>query len=117
MSALIANNLLPDWFEYPGELIKMVDENLLDIGPWQFLLGDCLKLRNTGLKKRYPKRELVPFARRFDCDDIACFNVSKNIKPAEVIIIHDFASEGWEEREKYKSFSDWLQAAELEDAE
>ena len=53
------------------------------------------------MQVRYPKRILIPFARRGDNDDVACFELNKG---DEVQIIHDFASGGYEQRNTYKSF-------------
>ena len=47
------------------------------------------------MKKRYPNRKLIPFAKRVDNDDTACFEIGKGSK---VQLIHDFASEGFEQR-------------------
>ncbi|MGB7845999.1 MAG: hypothetical protein WBL63_10315 [Candidatus Acidiferrum sp.] len=49
--------------------------------------------RMVGLKERYGHRELVPFALRLDCDDVACW-VQKSMP--QVVIIRDFANIGWE---------------------
>ncbi|MFF1019960.1 hypothetical protein ACFYLI_19220, partial [Proteus mirabilis] len=56
-------------------------------------------------KKRYPNRNIIPFAHREDNDDVACWD--KNSRH-QVIIIHDFASEGYEYVGKFDSFWDWL---------
>lgn len=64
--------------------------------------------RLKGVTERYPNRKLIPFARRDDNDDIACFEVEKGEK---VQIIHDFASEGYEQRNEYNDFWDWLKDA------
>jgi len=45
-----------------------------------------------GLQERYPGRMLVAFARREDNDDVACWEAGGGGK---VIVIHDFASDGW----------------------
>lgn len=39
--------------------------------------GDQVVSRMDGLKKRYPNRILVPFDRRIDNDDLACFEQVK----------------------------------------
>ena len=64
--------------------------------------------RLKGVTERYPNRKLIPFARRDDNDDIACFEVEEGEK---VQIIHDFASEGYEQRNEYNDFWDWLKDA------
>jgi hypothetical protein len=69
-----------------------------------------MALRKTlaGLTERYPTRKLIPFARRQDNDDIACWQVGAN---EEVFIIHDFASPGWEQHGQFASFYDWFRRA------
>jgi len=47
-----------------------------------------------------------PFARRQDCDDIACV-----VEGQQVVIIHDFASQGWEKRKQFVDFTAWFRAA------
>lgn len=105
---------LPEWFVYPLDFLSAIDGGLYDIGPWQILDGDWLKVRYTGLKDRFPNRELVPFARRLDSDDVACWD--KASYPA-VKVVHDFAKPGWEEVFEYSSFHDWLSVARTEGEE
>ena len=104
---LLKQTELPEWFNYPREFLRIVDQGLLDFDPWIVLQGERLKIRFKGLQERYPNRELIPFARREDNDDVACWDRHK----AGVVIIHDFASSGYEDREGYESFWDWLRAA------
>jgi hypothetical protein len=100
---ILQNNELPDWFEYPSEFKVLIEQNLLDFDPWIILTDDRLRTRFEGVKKRYPKRNLVPFARREDNDDLACFEKGKS-----VVVIHDFASEGYEGGKESIEFWDWL---------
>lgn len=95
-------------FQYPASFVKAVELNLLDFEFWYFMTNEQVATRINGLMKRYPNRKLVPFARRDDSDDIACFEVGKVPK---VEIIHDFASEGYEQRGEYDCFWDWMRAA------
>lgn len=62
-----------------------------------------------GLGERFPKRRLVPFARRIDSDDIACWDIAQSDK--KVFVIHDYASPGWEQREEFPEFNDWFRKA------
>jgi len=100
---LMNRNLWPEWFEYPKEFLTIVNQNLLDFDPWVILIGDRLIQRYDGIKTRYPSRELVPFARREDNDDVACWERDKGI-----VIIHDFASPGFERGETVMSFWEWF---------
>jgi len=108
MNDLINKNNLPEWFEYPNSFLKIVEQNLIDLSPWHILTGELLKSKVQGLKERYPKSSLIPFARRYDNDDVACWEKSD---PTKVIIIHDFASEGWEKRQTYDDFWSWFRNA------
>lgn len=95
-------------YNYPKEFLKIVDLNLVDFDLWYLMTNDEVEIRIRELKKRYPKRKLIPFARRGDCDDIACFEVEKGNK---VQIVHDFASAGYEQRKEYDCFWDWFKDA------
>lgn len=107
MADLLTIADLPDGFDYPAEFIRVVELGLTELEPWQILEGWLLRDRMKGLRRRYRRRRLVPFARRLDNDDVACFDV----KAGDIIIIHDFASPGWEERQHYPHFYDWLRQA------
>lgn len=64
--------------------------------------------RIIGLRQRYPNRKLIPFAKRDDCDDIACFELSDT---TYVSVIHDYVSNGFEQIKSYTDFWEWLGAA------
>ena len=40
-----------------------------------------------GLQERYPSRKLIPFAKRGDCDDTACFEIGKGNKVQSSMIL------------------------------
>lgn len=107
MVELLSQEELPPDFEYPPEFIRVVELGIVNIEPWEILSGRPLRLRNTGLKERYPNRILVPFADRQDNDDVACWEIGV----PGVVVIHDFASPGWEARESFASFYEWLRRA------
>ncbi|EHM52649.1 hypothetical protein [Cardiobacterium valvarum] len=92
-------------FQYPASFKKIVKLNLVDFDVWYLMDAEHAKLRYDGLQKRYPNRKLIPFARRGDCDDIACFEIGKGSK---VQLIHDFASPGWEQRKEFNDFWEWI---------
>ncbi|MFS3858441.1 hypothetical protein ACK6VY_02740 [Proteus mirabilis] len=108
MEQLLTKTEMPEWFSYPREFLRIVEQNSLNFDPWIILEGERLRVRFDGLKKRYPNRNIIPFARREDNDDVACWD--KNSRH-QVIIIHDFASEGYEYVGKFDSFWDWLRTA------
>ena len=97
-----------DGFTYPKSFLKTIELNLIDFDLW-YLMDEAQVLQKMeGLQKRYPKRQLIPFARRDDNDDFSCFEVGKGER---VYIIHDFSSEGYEQRREYEDFWQWLEAA------
>jgi hypothetical protein len=54
-----------------------------------------------------PQRVLVPFAKRQDNDDVACWDVPTG----KVAVIHDSADPGWEARGEFSGFYAWLRQA------
>jgi len=98
---------LPDWFKYPPEYIRIASQHLVDLTPWHLLVGsDALGAKR--LAEHYPSRALFPFASRQDCDDVACWERGRE---GQVVIIHDFASPGWENEGLFESFWAWFRAA------
>ena len=105
---LLENKVLPEWFSYPKNFLRIVGQGLLDFDPWIILSGDVLNSRYLGLKNRYPERQIVPFAARDDNDDIACWDIDNG---EVIMIIHDYASPGWENKEKFNNLWSWLRSA------
>ena len=101
-------SMLPNAFCYPESLLKVVRLNLVNLDPWNIMNGDQVVSMIEGLKERYPNRTLIPFARRLDNDDLACF---EPMKGEGVQVIHDFASSGYEQRKEYADFWDWFKDA------
>lgn len=99
---------LPNEFIYPESFLKVVRLNLINLDPWIIMNSDQVVSRMDGLKNRYPTRVLVPFARRIDNDDLACF---EQLKGERVQVIHDFASTGFEQRKEFNVFWDWFKEA------
>ena len=104
---MIDEHLLPSGFSYPKSFLKILELNLVDLDLWYVMNKEQLIYRYEGLKERYPQRVLIPFARRDDNDNIACFELNKY----EVQIIHDFASPGYEQVTQYADFWDWFRNA------
>lgn len=77
-------------FQYPESFKKIVDLNLVDLDIWYLLDSEWAESLYKGLQDRYPTRKLIPFAKRGDCDDTACFEIGKGNK---VQLIHDFSAE------------------------
>jgi hypothetical protein len=105
---ILNDDELPAGMRYPGALRRLVERQLTRLEPWWVFDATMARERMKGLAERYPGQHLVPFAKREDNDDVACFEPAS---PGRVIIIHDFASEGWERRQVFEDFYAWLRHA------
>lgn len=103
----------PNWLQYPDLFNQLVERQEDDLDLWYLMEFSRVEERRKGMAERYPARELVPFATRDDNDDVACWE--KN-NPSGVVIIHDFASSGHEEKQVFTSFQEWYDNA-LKEAE
>jgi hypothetical protein len=106
---LLSTSDLPTGFEYPREFVRIVELGLTDLEPWLVLEGERLAAKHLGLRERFPLRSLVPFASRQDNDDVACWDLDQG--SGRVVIVHDYASPGWERRAEFATFNDWLRQA------
>ena len=95
-------------FEYPLSYLKVVELGLKSFEFWFLMSSDQVVNRTQDLKERYPSRNLIPFAGRYNNDDIACFEIGHGER---VFIVHDFASEGWERRQEFNTFWEWFISA------
>jgi hypothetical protein len=88
------------------------DFNLINLKPWHFVTDTEFDGLFEVVNKHYPIREVIPFARRDDNDDVACFvSHDPEQEAGQVIIIHDFASLGYEVVARMKTFWDWFRYA------
>lgn len=102
----------PSWLTYPTKFNALVAEGEDDFDLWYLIEAPRVLERRRGLLERYPQRDLVPFAKRDDNDDVACWD--QKLGSERVVVIHDFASEGYEERAVFESFEQWLENALIE---
>lgn len=107
MADLLSIGDLPGGFEYPREFVRVVELGLTNLEPWWIIEGDLLRERFLGLQQRYGSRCLVPFATRQDNDDVACWDAGNG----KVVIVHDFASPGYEQRAELPDFYSWFRQA------
>ena len=105
---------LPPGFKYPKTYMDYVNqENIPDLEPWWFMCHS----EDTGyydrwldiLKKQYPTRQLVPFAKCDLNDDVACFEPSDNPDLPAIYYIEAFFDAGFEERGYCETFEEWLE--------
>lgn len=112
--------MLPPGFKFPKAYLEYVNQNeIANLYPWFFMchiqrLGSYDKWVEI-LKEQYPDRQLVPFAKWEETDDVACFEPSGNPDLPGIHYIHTFTDPGYEERGYCATFEEWLAAA-LEEA-
>jgi hypothetical protein len=104
---LLGSADLPLGFSYPPEFISTLDLGLTNLTPWSIYTGQSLQDRYRGLGQRFPDRELVPFARRQDNDDVACWDT----RSGKVVIVHDFGDPKARDRATFDDFFGWLRQA------
>ncbi|MDE6004103.1 MAG: hypothetical protein K2G88_01800 [Oscillospiraceae bacterium] len=92
-------------FKYPNLFLKIIQLGLVDFDCWYLMNKTQVYNRRRELLIRYSNRNLIPFARRSDCDNIACFEVDAGEK---VFIIHDFSSSGFEQENEFEDFKSWF---------
>ncbi|WP_373694084.1 hypothetical protein [Bacillus pseudomycoides] len=95
-------------YKYPESYEKLVELGLVNFDIWFLMEKEQATSIYNGMKKRYPNRNLIPFAKRVDNDDTACFEIGKGNK---VQLIHDFTSEGFEQRKEFNDFWEWAESA------
>lgn len=78
--------------------------------PWYFLPND----QAFSVTERWPSASKHPalfaFARRQDCDDLACFAPPEGDGQPAVIVVHGWTPEGYEVVASYLSIWDWLRS-------
>ena len=85
---------------------RALELGLLNMEPWYAISEEQCAQLMVAFSTRYPNLHVRPFARRQDCDDIACVGENESI-----IVIHDFASDGWEKRKQFVDFAAWIRVA------
>jgi hypothetical protein len=106
---VLPDDLRPSWFQYPRPYLRLAEQGLIDINPWFLLENKALLITYEGIKNNYPSYSAVPFARRLDNDDVACWVQDS---PGKVCIIHIDTSPGWERRRQpFDTFWDWFLSA------
>ncbi len=113
MENIVSDNLLPVSFKYPLSYTTFVadvsiDKSLLDtLSPWRFYHNQKGLNHHFQQLNENSKRILVPFARRKDIDDIACFLGDREGGDPPVIVIHYCGLESLEVIQ-CRNFLHWL---------
>lgn len=117
MAYLYDKKFLPKKFRFPQSFIDYVScDPIPYLEPWWFL---CKFQKNADfwlneVKRQYPNRVLIPFAKMEDSDDVACFDGEDKSGNPKVYYVHTFAASGWEDRGYVNNFEEWLKEAEAE---
>lgn len=105
---------LPEGFSYPDVYLQFAHDSMRPtLEPW-WLLCDMPAVAQfwlDDLKRQYPSRALIPFAKLEDTDDLACFDGFDTSGNPRILYIHAFSSVGWEERGVDLDFDSWLERA------
>lgn len=106
---------LPAGFVYPTEYVAFYSDHGSSwrLNTWGFFQAEHLLPRYKGMKARYPARTLIPIARCWDNDDVACFEFSPSSGSSKLVLVHDYASAGWEHRGQFASIQEWLGLVDL----
>ncbi len=108
----LSDKIVQAGFKLPESYKRVFELGLTTIPPWYFLENGDFQPLYEGLQSRYQEHFLLPFARRQYNDDVACFVIiSPRFPKSEVLVIHDFASPGYEVDENFQSFWDWFRRA------
>jgi len=78
--------------------------------PWYLLTGD----QAFSVSERWPRSDtgdevIVAFARRQDCDDLACFECGPSDEP-RVLVVHGWTPDGYEVVARYETLWAWLKS-------
>lgn len=102
-------------FPKPKPYTWVVDKGLAGFSassalqPWYFLPENEMFQPTAKWPHGPSAAVLVAFARRQDCDDIACFEV-REVEPTPVVLIHAWTANGYDIVARYDSLWEWLKA-------
>jgi hypothetical protein len=110
------SNQIPNFdFVPPKGYSWLIDRNLVGfeansaLQPWHYLPSR----HAFDLSERWPtglgSMRLFAFAKRQDCDDLACFEVHEH-RVERVVVVHGWTAEGYQIDRTYSTFWDWLKA-------
>lgn len=111
MINLLEESEKPSWVIYPLEYLDLIVKRKDEFLPWYLMDREQLLIRFKGMKNRYPDRILFPFARDDNSDDVACWEKDK---PGKVVLIHDLASSGYENKKEFENFEEWYKYVTVE---
>ena len=96
---------LYEGFKYPDEYLELIALGIKEFEVWRILSPEESEKTLIGMSSRYSGCGYVPFAKCRRTDDVACYRVGHG---SRVLIVHDWASRGWEKREEYEDIWAWI---------
>jgi hypothetical protein len=108
---------LPPGFRFPRSYVSILEQaELPELDPWWFLAEnpELATFWAETLKRQFPGRSLIPFAKLDTGDDLAAFDGSDTSGDPKVLYVHAYASPGWECRGEARNFDAWLQETKQE---
>src|SRR5437870_953774 len=99
-------------FRLPPAYFHVQELGLTNLKPWYFIESSAIRANYSQINERFAERHVLPFARRGDCDDVACFVLEEDARSrSEVVVIHDYAAKGMEVVNRMPNFWDWFRSA------
>ena len=102
-------------FEVPRGYVWLLHKGLVGFAPnsplqpWHYLPGRHVFDLNEKWPSDPSKTRLIAFAKRQDCDDLACFEVVRG-RSGRVILVHGWTETGYAVVRVFDGFWEWLKA-------
>ena len=103
---------LPSGFCYPRAFDHLLDREMVQLWNFHVLEAEDARERMTGMRRRYPARVFVPFAKDERSDDVACFEHGSGpgFVPHRVVLVDDYAPPGFEDCGSDPDLLAWLRS-------
>ena len=95
-------------FDYPEALERLVALKLINFDLWYLMSKEQSIVILKQLKMNCNRKDLIPFARRGDNEDIACYEIQNNEK---VVVLKNCEYLGYRPRQVFDSVWDWFRDA------
>jgi len=95
-------------YNYPDALERLVALRLINFDLWYLMNREQSMVIWKQMSLNCDRKGLIPFARRGDNEDIACFEVANNEK---VLVLKNCEYLGYRPRQAFDSVWDWFRDA------
>lgn len=103
----ISNVTLPAGYRWLADRSLVGYEPFTQLQPWLYLPDD----ERFWASDRWPHvtdKRLFAFAKRQDCDDLACFVIDEDGTTYALALIHGWTTSGYDYVKEFADFWDWL---------